>query len=540
MKKVLLSVLAVGMLTACSQDETISMQSPTQIAFEGAFVNKATRAAVDPSITNEGDNALTTFSVWGYVENKAGNLGEVFDAVKVTKTDDVWKYSPLQYWAPQNNYYFFALATNKEKEYIKKDALDKGSLAQSGLGQLPFTNADGTEDLLYASATAVTGESIKNPAPVKFVFDHLLSKVKFTFKNGFATNYSTIKVTDIKMTVPSNGTINLNQQGEYNWDNIDFNKTISLDFGAIDKGNAIAENVKGESDKELLTIPTTADYTVTFNVELFQDGASVLPEALQLHTVKISGYELKPGLAYNFVATLTPDNVGGGLLPIEFEAEVEDWVEAGDQGFFGVKEVSTAEQLAAALAEGGSVKLMEDVTITSPLKITKDADLNLNNCKITAPSSDAIVVDNGAKFTVNGNGDVKAATDEASSANALWLIHGTAYINGGNWYVGADGTSRNDCMYVGAAANKDNAADYESHLIITGGTFEAKVLEQDQYWVLNIQDQHYAAGSTITVYGGSFKNFDPANNKSENPATSFVAEGYESVEDGDYFVVKAK
>ena len=94
--------------------------------------------------------------------------------------------------------------------------------------------------------------------------------------------------------------------------------------------------------------------------------------------------------------------------------------------------------------------------------------------------------------------------------------------------------------YVGAAANKDNAADYESHLIITGGTFEAKVLEQDQYWVLNIQDQHYAAGSTITVYGGSFKNFDPANNKSENPATSFVAEGYESVEDGDYFVVKAK
>ena len=33
--------------------------------------------------------------------------------------------------------------------------------------------------------------------------------------------------------------------------------------------------------------------------------------------------------------------------------------------------------------------------------------------------------------------------------------------------------------------------------------------------------------SKITVYGGRFYGFDPANNVSEGPNTNFVAEGYE-------------
>jgi hypothetical protein len=43
--------------------------------------------------------------------------------------------------------------------------------------------------------------------------------------------------------------------------------------------------------------------------------------------------------------------------------------------------------------------------------------------------------------------------------------------------------------------------------------------------------------ASITVYGGSFYQFDPANNKSENPAQSFVADGYSSLAAGDDFVV---
>ena len=54
---------------------------------------------------------------------------------------------------------------------------------------------------------------------------------------------------------------------------------------------------------------------------------------------------------------------------------------------------------------------------------------------------------------------------------------------------------------------------------------------------MNLKDN---TGASITCYGGRYFMFDPANNKSENPAVSFVAPGYESVVDGDYFKVVKK
>ena len=46
---------------------------------------------------------------------------------------------------------------------------------------------------------------------------------------------------------------------------------------------------------------------------------------------------------------------------------------------------------------------------------------------------------------------------------------------------------------------------------------------------LNIKDKD-RDNSSITVYGGKFYGFDPANNLSEGKNTNFVAEGYKSIE----------
>lgn len=541
MKKVLLSVLAVGMLTACSQDETVDVQTSSQIAFTGAFVNNVTRA-VDPSITNEGDNALAAFSVWGYVENNESTLGEVFDAVEVTKDGEAWTYSPLQYWLPNNTYHFFALATNKDKEYIAKEELSKESLAVNGLGSITFENGttneetvkeNGTEDLLYAAATVTTGESITTaPAPVKFVFDHLLSKVKFTFKNGFATGYSSIKVTNIRMTAPAQGTIELNKQGEYTW-KVEKETTdpITLAFGDLES-EIFEATAKGETAAECaderLTIPAAATqkYTVTFDVELLQDGATVLPATE--HEVIISNYELKPGFAYNFVATLTPDNVAGGLKPIEFEAEVEDWVNAGDQGFFGVQEVDTEAELVAAIAKGGSVKLMENITISSTLNITSDTDLNLNGKtltnKVENTATDVIVVAEGVQLTINGEGTVEAVT---GNDGYTVISEGTVIINSGTFKSGVDAEGApNAVIYA-----RENGKVY-----VNGGNFPN---ENSSKFVLNKKDADRAT-TTIEVRGGTYGAFNPGNNAAEGAGTNFVAPGYESVAEGDYFVVKAK
>lgn len=379
MKKLFICALAVGMFTACSQEETLSTQAPMQISFDGAFVNNATRAA-DPSITNDGENAIKNFSVWAYVDNASGTTGQVFNDVTVTKTGDAWTYSPLQYWVPSNNYYFFAFATNKTTDY-KGEVADE-TLKTNGIGEISFTNVDGTEDLLYATQTAKTGASITTaPAPVKFEFDHLLSKVKFSFVNGFTTGYSTIKVTNIKMTVPGQGTIALNEQGDYNW-GLGNGATATLDFGTMSNSAAITEGNKGESDNERLTIPAAAtqEYTVTFDAELFQDGASILTSK---KAVKITDCELKPGYAYNFVATLDPTNIGENpLFPIVFDAVVDEWVEPNEYDGAVVK----TENL-----------LTESVSITSDY---------------------------------NGNGETKyAAADRANNENGILEPEGTLTIS---------------------------------------------------------------------------------------------------------------
>ena len=47
-------------------------------------------------------------------------------------------------------------------------------------------------------------------------------------------------------------------------------------------------------------------------------------------------------------------------------------------------------------------------------------------------------------------------------------------------------------------------------------------------FLLNLHDS--SAEATISVEGGTFTNYNPAESNSENPSVSFIAEGYESTE----------
>lgn len=537
MKKLFICALAVGMFTACSQDETISQQSPMQISFDGAFVSNATRAAVDPSITT---GSIKKFNVWGYVNNSQGT-GQVFDDVVVTKNDKAWTYSPVQYWAPKNEYHFFALATNKEKDY--KDEVADETLAQSGIGEISFINEDGTEDLLYATATAETPETITTaPAPVKFVFDHLLSKVKFTFKNGFATGYSTLEVTDIEMTVPGKGKIALNKQGTYTWTNLEDSKILK--FGDLEPLSLVEESVENgksvsECTDERLTIPAAAtqDYLVTFDAKLYQDGALV--QEVENQEATISGTALLPGYAYNFVAVLDASNFGGGLYPIEFEAEVEEWVKADD--ILVYQEVTNEENLAAAIAKGGEVKLMDDITLTKPLEITKKATVYLNgktleNTTIADNTCNVFRVNTGGVLTIKGEGNVEVNA-ESGYADVVRVLGGELNIYGGNFSHTAKPNEGADLIYVNTGT-----------INVYGGTFKSEypamhIKNIDAYGnrfaLLNCLDANYKNGTAnINVYGGKFFKFDPAKNTCEGADTDFVAEGYESVKNGDYFIVQ--
>ena len=392
MKKIFFSMLAVAALASCVKEQTLETLEPAKIGFAGAYVENATKAA-DPSTTTANINE---FYVWGVMDNETGL---VFTDETVSRSGSAWTYVNTQYWTPKHNYYFAALAGDRTNNQIVLDfaaAADNG-MSVEGLGTMTFTNVSGENDVLYAEQTAETPASVnQQPADVKFQFAHLLSKVKFSFTNGFVNEHNTIVVKNIKMVVPNKGTIDLTQTDNgYVWTGLEGETTLVM--GDMDAAARVAVGETASSDNERLTIPASSsqEYTVTFDVELWM--GDVLASSAS-KTVKINGCALEPGKAYNFKATINQDNVDENpLFPIVFQAEVDEWVEAEyDGGVIATNAVSNVTELQEAVNNGGLVTVAQDIVLDQPLTInvvpTKAeggvATLDLNG-KTISYSSDA-------------------------------------------------------------------------------------------------------------------------------------------------------
>ena len=178
-------------------------------------------------------------------------------------------------------------------------------------------------------------------------------------------------------------------------------------------------------------------------------------------------------------------------------------------------------ELRAALANGGSVALSEDVTISAPLVVEsgKTVEIDLNGHDIinttSLPDTDprygnttVFEVKGDATLNIKGDGDVKAIGTNLNEDGYRMAV----YAYGGNF--------SNDQDYNNHQAQLDLIyADQNAVINIYGGTFESKSANDRGYWVLNLKDGSNAA---INVYGGTFVNFDPSNSMTENPVKNFV------------------
>ena len=354
MKKVLLVALAVATMTSCMKDQVIS-QKQSAIGFADTFVEKVHkgRAAVDPSTTTA---SIDAFDVWGFMDQ---NTGLVFDQMRVNRVGNdangkgIWEYSPLAYWLPNHTYYFAALAP-VDNANITVTLADDGKLSnvdasKGALGTVAFKNIEGGKvDLLYAQpAPITTGDDViaNEPAKVGLQFAHLLSKVKFTFVNGFQNEFNDLEVKNIQMQVPAEGSVDLTQTTRpYLWTITDLKNTVTLSFGDVvnnadaTKGAKLAITESGLCAEECLTLPVQSSTTIvpnliiTFDVVLYQ-GDQVAYTATKTSTIVLDGTiaqlanGLEQGKAYHFVATLDHSNiVDGGLKPIEFDVTVNEWV----------------------------------------------------------------------------------------------------------------------------------------------------------------------------------------------------------------------
>ncbi|MBO7235957.1 MAG: fimbrillin family protein [Alistipes sp.] len=359
MKKFLVSVLAIAGLVACNNEQTIVQQGPAPMEFAGAFVENATRAN-DPSITT---TSLKKFKVWAFVSNESGT---VLTDETVSKNGDVWTYDNKQYWTPNNTFYFAAVAPVDGQHWTyKQNVSDQGED-----NTIEFTNVDGTEDLLYAYKEVTTPATVdQSMEAVSLQFNHLLSKVRFSFTNGFTTDNVFVAVEDVKMVA--------HKKGIYAVDGTwtpDGTETVELTFGdatdgtTVDKGGvaALAFGQSANAADERFSIPADENYsyTVTFTIKHY--NGDVLVKTYNKEST-VSGIALEAGKAYNFAAVITPENLD--LESIEFTVDEENGVADWEQVYV----IDTADEFKvfANLVNSGTTFEGVDVVLT--------ADIDLNN-----------------------------------------------------------------------------------------------------------------------------------------------------------------
>lgn len=320
MKKILIAALALAAVAACNKSEVVEQNPANAIAFDNAFVDNSTKSVSDPSYTK--DNMFNDFKVCGFVEG-AKLFTDSWETV--SKSGTAWTYSNTQYWIAGAKYNFAAVAPVTGANWNATSC----EVADNAINTtLSFTN-NGTQDVLYAEHEQYQGKVSGNET-IDFTFRHILSKVKFSFENGYNASNATIKVKDIKINnAYRTASVDLTSSTS-TWKNHE-TSTLVLEFGMATDNEATTdanENVETayafgstyESQKEFFLIPgavptqtindtTTekevAGYNVTFTVELLVSNSVV---ATYNHTAYVD-FTPAAGTSYDIKAVINAENI---------------------------------------------------------------------------------------------------------------------------------------------------------------------------------------------------------------------------------------
>ena len=505
MKKIFIAIMAVAAAVSCSTELTVDAPKGAAIAFDNAFVENATRAA---DIDAEGIKAVG-FGVTGYIVNTAGDQGKIFNNQEVAWSGSAYTYSPAQYWTAGNTYTFAALVpyVDAQWEYTPTDATN---------GQITFNNeaAAANQDLLYSYKSETMPESIvSTPAAVEFTFNHILSRVKFSFKNGFGEGENiTLKVKDVVVTnVHSNGTVAVENGAVKDWTVGE--STFNRAFGNAGDG-ILAVGAKGTTE-HFYFIPADATYNLTFVVDLYQAG--VLADTYN-RSANVT-LTLEKGKSYELTATLNHLNTSddGELYPIEFNVdEVDEW------GAFGegvatpteVAKVASVADLNAALNAGQNVVLTADINLDEDpavraadhtvMLINKDVVIDGAGKTISTTAVRAIVID-GAKNVILKNFNLVAGGERGiqlqNNAQNVTIENVTAvsanYTVNITSSTGAANVTINNCDLKGL--NTINVWGEGANVVINNTTLRTGDNADEAYATI------YNAGKNaiVTVNGGA-------------------------------------
>lgn len=202
----------------------------------------------------------------------------------------------------------------------------------------------------------------------------------------------------------------------------------------------------------------------------------------------------------------------------------------------------------AAIKKNFNLEVTENAVITagySNYSNTLNYCLDNGNSTITgkgtiegpkATSSAAIWVNAANQtLTIDGNVTVKGGestntnNDNATAAN---IYNGKLVINNGTFISGIDASGNNSpAIYLTPRAGETAVLE------INGGVFRS--VSGNAEFLINCDD-----GATsrcqISIKGGTFYGFNPADNNADGAHTNYVAEGYDVIQDGETYTVVTK
>ena len=193
--------------------------------------------------------------------------------------------------------------------------------------------------------------------------------------------------------------------------------------------------------------------------------------------------------------------------------------------------VSNEADLKTVLTSGYSVVLESDIALTSNIHLTEAMTvvINLNGKTIDAAWDDANnVVDvlwakgEGVVVTITGNGTMTCTGDSYSTCVVSATDGAKVVIEDGKFT--SNGSA---CIY----ATRGGVVE------ILGGEFSADEEYLGNRYLLDVNEAEELG--TITVKGGIFHNFDPANHTNDRDYTNKVADGYHSIGNDGVYTVSA-
>lgn len=195
----------------------------------------------------------------------------------------------------------------------------------------------------------------------------------------------------------------------------------------------------------------------------------------------------------------------------------------------GTKAYASLKAAIDAAQAGDTVQLIADAVVDATVVVQDKGAITLdlngktisNTKEIWNDAADKwslISVRGNSNLAITGNGAVDALANDSYAVD-LYDAASKCTIENGAF------TGNISAVYV-----------FDGSLTINDGTFDIKQLSSqgDHRFTINCYDSNYKNGTAqVSINGGTFNGFDPANNLAEGTGTAFTAPGYTSVANAD-------